>query len=917
MPIAIDLSGQGDGTFTIEDDGTPGNNTSIVRRPNGTILTTFVHPADSVTILSRPGQNVIVAFTDSLGAANLTVGSLNVPGQRPDTILVGAVNTTGIVTLGANNAVNELGSDAATDIVAGKLFIDAGTGIGAFNAIETQVATLEAESVTGGINLSNIGNVTIGGAGGTTDLRGLFTGSSGSIRLINQGSITLSDTDGIETVRSAGNLTLNAIGASASITSTVDKDSLTALGNIALSAGQDIIFGRGGLEFDNDVRAGGSIDVVAGRDFIIDGFSDMEADDFGFETNGGLTITAGRDILIDDSTGTDASVGISGSGTGSVLLTTGIGGTFMLQADSAAALFGGNGGVTVRADRIQIESDSGINVNGTGVVTVTTASAGRGIILGSASDGVVAMELSDAELDRIFATNVVIGSLDAGTISVDASITAPNSNLTLRSGEDVVLNAGISSLSTLTLVAADNIFQLAGTITTGALTAAVDSPDVDPGGGILTLDGTLATTSNVLQGGADDDTITGTAQNNVLNGYGGNDVLRGGGGTDTISGGIGNDTYRISDLLSTLIENPGEGTDTIEILSGPTVFTLAANFENLTFVNNAQHLGIGNTVDNVLTGGQGRDQLEGKEGNDTLVDGGGAVGNEDTLIGGIGNDIYIVGLRGSSTIEAVGEGIDEVRTTQPVYELQPNVENLTVTDNAAHGLIGGNALANVLRGGTGKDDIFGREGNDTLFGGSGAANTMFGSEGDDTYVVEATGDSVIEAFGQGADIVQTALSQFILPSNVETLIYTGFGSFLGIGSSTNNSIVGGASADQLSGLDGDDLLIGGSGADQLQGGNGADLFRYLGGETGFDRILDFTANVDKIQLSAAFFTPSGTLQFVSGPGAVATTANSTFTYDTNTGIVSYDDDGNGAGAALQIAQLNLGLTLSVNDFGFF
>lgn len=48
----------------------------------------------------------------------------------------------------------------------------------------------------------------------------------------------------------------------------------------------------------------------------------------------------------------------------------------------------------------------------------------------------------------------------------------------------------------------------------------------------------------------------------------------------------------------------------------------------------------------------------------------------------------------------------------------------------------------------------------------------------------------------------------------------------------------------------------------------------------------------------------------------AKSTNPTFLYDTNTGIVSYDDDGTGAHAAVQLAQLNLGLTLTVSDFVF-
>jgi hypothetical protein len=56
---------------------------------------------------------------------------------------------------------------------------------------------------------------------------------------------------------------------------------------------------------------------------------------------------------------------------------------------------------------------------------------------------------------------------------------------------------------------------------------------------------------------------------------------------------------------------------------------------------------------------------------------------------------------------------------------------------------------------------------------------------------------------------------------------------------------------------------------------------------------------------------------VQGPGAVALEAVSTFLYDPTTGIVSYDDDGNGAGAAVQIAQLNVGAPLAAGALIFF
>lgn len=69
-------------------------------------------------------------------------------------------------------------------------------------------------------------------------------------------------------------------------------------------------------------------------------------------------------------------------------------------------------------------------------------------------------------------------------------------------------------------------------------------------------------------------------------------------------------------------------------------YTLAANFENLTYTGVASLFIIGNTLANAITGDDGADTLQGVAGNDTLD--GGDESASDTLIGGIGNDTYIL-----------------------------------------------------------------------------------------------------------------------------------------------------------------------------------------------------------------------------------------------------------------------------------
>jgi serralysin len=123
----------------------------------------------------------------------------------------------------------------------------------------------------------------------------------------------------------------------------------------------------------------------------------------------------------------------------------------------------------------------------------------------------------------------------------------------------------------------------------------------------------------------------------------------------------------------------------------------------------------GNAANNALTGGLGNDILLGNDGDDTLDGGAGAnvlaggAGNDiitvtssgNELYGGTGNDIFNVVSRGDTIIEYAGEGTDEVRTTVGIYVLAANIENLTLTDNASHVAIFGNASDNVLTGGTG------------------------------------------------------------------------------------------------------------------------------------------------------------------------------------------------------------------------
>lgn len=153
-------------------------------------------------------------------------------------------------------------------------------------------------------------------------------------------------------------------------------------------------------------------------------------------------------------------------------------------------------------------------------------------------------------------------------------------------------------------------------------------------------------------------------------------------------------------------------------------------------------------------------------------------------------------------------GID----TQAIAVTVQNVTGATINGTNAPETLTGTGEEDFIYGLGGNDTLQGLAGNDTLDGGAGA-DTMIGGAGNDTYIVDNAGDVVTELAGAGTDTVLTTLNSYTLGSNVENLVYTGAGNFVGTGNALDNSITGGAGNDTLNGGAGADTLIGGTGDD--------------------------------------------------------------------------------------------------------
>jgi trimeric autotransporter adhesin len=320
-------------------------------------------------------------------------------------------------------------------------------------------------------------------------------------------------------------------------------------------------------------------------------------------------------------------------------------------------------------------------------------------------------------------------------------------------------------------------------------------------------------------------------------------LLDGGAGVDQLVGGAGDDYYIVDSSLDVVVENVGEGIDTIESrlpgTSGATV-TLPANVENLRlgpgatrgFGNSLENVLTGNELDNYLLGNRGSDVLYGFEGDDILV-GDLTLSTQtedawnDVMYGGPGNDVYYVNTAGDEVHEMPNEGTDIVRA-EVHYTLPPNVENLELfgfgnfsgTGNALNNTITGNSQSNVLNGGDGDDIIEGRDGADVLIGGPGR-DRLIGGQGDDTYIVVDLEDEIVEdAFiGSGVDTVESSLS-LALPANVERLVLTGTADLSGQGNELSNVLIGNAGNNTLIGGGGDDELMGVPERIPLSGGPG-------------------------------------------------------------------------------------------------
>ncbi|MDX1967825.1 MAG: hypothetical protein SFV23_11685 [Planctomycetaceae bacterium] len=411
---------------------------------------TVTNTAAAMDIAATTGITITLSANDALftvnGGANLTNSTSNGVSISADAMSLGGTIAAASQTVTLQNSA---GADA----------IDLGSATD--NAADTlELSDAELDGITA--NKLVIGSAPTGAITVTSDID--LTDNVPTLRLNTGGTVTAA----------AGGVVVSdlAIVSADAVTFT---DATTDVTNLAIDAA------TGNVRF----TAANGLTITT-----IDGVT-------GIDNDGGavrVDVTAGNLTIADTTAAND--IDAAGAITLTVAANDGL-----FAVNSGAVVNTTAGGVTVSADKMNLAG----SISAVGqTVTLYNSVGADAIDLGSAIDNQAnTLELSDAELDRLTADLLVIGSATTGSVTVSSDISLTdsqviptlhvitNNGVTGTAGGLVVANLAISANGPIDITDADNDVDQLAVINSGSTTFS-DKDDLTIG----SVDGLLGVASN-------------------------------------------------------------------------------------------------------------------------------------------------------------------------------------------------------------------------------------------------------------------------------------------------------------------------------------------------------------------------------------------------------------------------------------
>lgn len=748
-------------------------------------------------------------------SANWTGGVPNATGAQADFVVVGGTGAT-IATFTENTTVTlgslNITSTGARDVLFQGSLADSGSGVAtlSFNGSAAQdgISRVNITTAVGGgeFEISSFGGLRVS-IGAETEFNVVNAGTTARINapIIGAGQLIK---------LGAGTLQLGSASSTFSGIISIEGGTLSGL-----NGG---VFGTGNMFLHNNaiLRTSGILTNTTG-------------------TSLSETGTAGSGQIMAPTGTTLTLAGNFGHKSGGVLtLGNTVDNGTIAMAFSASDVSGAGSfrlnGTTIRFDNAYSAGAAfyGSNITGTELVNGAVLD-GNGFLMRvqnlDLDSGTI--RSSSGALNLVVSDTLAVANAQTGTIEGTANADTVDINITNNWSFAGTTFANWSSNDTIRLDGSANANTITGSTMADIITGFAGNDTLIGNGG-----------ADSFFGGADNDLIVLNAQNgnSYIDGGTGTDTLRVTGGSIALTSFIGIEAIELQNNATLALANgqffglpgnaaiSGTGAISVSLFSGQSALTnnfAVAAGSNITF--NITGAGGNETIIihpdaiGIVGDGGGVDTITGGNKGDTITIGGGV----DTVNAGAGNDLVAVLAQANGSHVNGGADTDTLRIASGSVTLG------TITGFEAIDMTAGTTLTltgSQFTGGFAKNSAL--SGTGTIVVNLGVAEWLFGSQmtGGAGIVFQINGNS-------GNENIKAALG-------AANVIF---------GFDGNDFIRGGQLADTIDGGDGVDKITGLGGADVLTGGLGGDQFRYLltsdsGTGANADQILDFTSGSDRI-----------------------------------------------------------------------